>query len=163
MYPRRDVSSHAEAKPLRRKAVAGACLAVILVGIAPVSVARNNWLRLGDNARAEIYVDSTNVERPPLYVKFWSMLNYKQRQRGGWLSEKRLFMYSCKEHALEWQQSMYYATPMADGEFIQARTLNRYGLDDPRLGELDPSTKDKRKYKDAVPEAAFNSVFDRLC
>jgi hypothetical protein len=58
---------------------------------------------------------------------------------------------------------MYMAEPMGEGEFVHARSLNRYGVGDLRLVELDPSTKDKSVYKEAVPESEFLSVFKDLC
>lgn len=142
---------------------ARACVAIVLAGLSSLAVAKVNWLRLGEDLRAEIFIETANLERPPSYVKAWTLLNYKSRQRGGWVSEKRLFMFSCKDHTLQWQQSMYYAEPMGEGEFLHVRTLNRYGVGDLRLVELDPSTKDKAVYKTAVPESAFVPVFKSLC
>ncbi|WP_194720765.1 surface-adhesin E family protein [Noviherbaspirillum malthae] len=139
------------------------CAAMLLLSAAAVSEARSNWIRLGEDARAEIFIDSASIERPPGYVKAWTMLSFKGRQRGGWRSERRMFMFSCKDRTLEWQQSMYMAEPMGEGEFVHARSLNRYGVGDLRLVELDPSTKDKSVYKEAVPESEFLSVFKDLC
>lgn len=130
---------------------------------AAVADAKTAWVLLGDTARAEVYINAADVYRPPYYVKAWTMLSYKNRQRGGWLSEKRLFMFSCKDQTLEWQQSMYYAEPMGEGAFLHARTLTKYGVGDLRLVELDPSTKDKRLYKEAVPESNFIASFKSLC
>lgn len=136
---------------------------MILFSVASMSQAKVNWIRLGENARAEIFIDNPSIERPPGYVKAWTMLSFKSKQRGGWRSERRMFMFSCKDRTLEWQQSMYQAEPMGEGEFLHSRSLNRYGVGDLRLVELDPSTKDERLYKDAVPESEFISVFKGLC
>jgi hypothetical protein len=139
------------------------CLLSCLLAIPLVSNAKTAWVLLGDSPHAEVYINAADVYRPPNYVKAWTMLSFKTRQRGGWLSEKRLFMFSCKDQTLEWQQSMYYAEPMGGGEFLHARTLTKYGVGDLRLVELDPSTKDKRIYKDAVPESNFIASFKSLC
>lgn len=137
-------------------------LVCALLACAP-AIATNSWLLLGETPRAEVYVNGYDVYRPPSYVKVWTLLSYKSRQRGGWLSEKRLFMFSCKDNTLEWQQSMYYAETMGDGEFLHARTLTKYGVGDLRLVELDPSTKDPKVYKEAVPESNFIAAFKSLC
>lgn len=139
------------------------CILLALSAIAMPSMAKVNWLWLGENARAEIFVDTYGVTRPGAYVKVWTLLSFKSRQRGGWLSEKRLFLFSCKDQSLEWQQSMYYGGPMGEGEFVHARTLTKYGVGDLSLVELDPSTKDKSKYREAVPESGFIAAFKSLC
>lgn len=128
-----------------------------------VCMAKNGWVLLGDTPRAEVYIDTYDIYRPPHYVKAWTLLSYKSRQRGGWLSEKRLFMFSCKEQTLEWMQSVYYADSMGEGEFLHARSLTKYGVGDLRLVELDPSTKDPKIYKEAVPESYFLASFKSLC
>ena len=139
------------------------CILLAFMGIAAPSAAKVNWLWLGEDARAEIFVDTHGVERSGAYVKVWTMLSFKARQRGGWVSEKRLFLFSCKDQSLEWQQSMYYGGPMGEEEFVHARTLTKYGIGDLSLVDLDPSTKDKKKYKDAVPESNFIAAFKSLC
>lgn len=125
--------------------------------------AKVNWVWLGEDARAHVYLDNANVARPPAYVKMWTMLTFKARQRGGWVSEKRLFMFSCKDQTLDWQQSMYYSEPMGEGEILLARTLTKSGVGDLRLVELDPSTKDPKVYRDAVPESRFVAAFKSMC
>ncbi|MFI4939389.1 MAG: surface-adhesin E family protein [Burkholderiales bacterium] len=128
------------------------------------ALAKVTWVRLGEDARVEIFIDSHNIARPPDYVKFWTLLQYKSGQPGGWRSEKRLFVFSCKNHWLEWQQSMYYFSPHGEGELLDVRTLNKYGIGKLLPRELDPSTgRDESNYKDAVPESAFISVFNSLC
>lgn len=136
---------------------------LVLLHIAAPSLARANWVLLGENERAEVYIDNAGIVRPPAYVKAWTMLSFKSRQRGGWLSEKRLFMFSCKDQSLDWQQSMYYSDRMGEGDLVHVRTLTRYGVGDLRLAELDPSTKDMNTYKDAVPESRFVTAFRSLC
>lgn len=139
------------------------CLLLFLLPAAVTSEAKTAWVLLGETPRAEVYINAADVYRPPYYVKAWTLLSFKSRQRGGWLSEKRLFMFSCKDQTLEWQQSMYYSEPMGEGQFLHARTLTKYGVGDLRLVELDPSTKDKRIYKEAVPESNFIASFKSLC
>ena len=136
---------------------------LLLLSVAAPALAATNWVWLGEEPRAEVFVDNAGVTRPHAYVKVWTMLSFKARQRGGWLSEKRLFMFSCKDQTLDWQQSMYYAAPMGEGELLHVRTLTKYGVGDLRLVELDPSTKDQRIYREAVPESAFIAAFKSLC
>lgn len=125
--------------------------------------AKVNWVWLGVTERAEVYVDNADVTRPPGYVKLWTMLSFKSQERGGWLSEKRLFMFSCKDLVLDWQQSMYYADRMGEGDLLHVRTLTKYGVGDLRLIELDPSTKDPKVYAQAVPESRFLPALKSLC
>lgn len=138
--------------------VAGAILAAAIPAFARV-----NWVWMGESTRAAIYVNNADVARPPNYVKVWTLLSYKSRQRGGWRSEKRLFMFSCRDQSLDWQQSMYYAEPMGEGDLLNVRTLTQYRLGDLKLIELDPSTKDPGIYRDAVPESQFAAALKSLC
>jgi hypothetical protein len=139
-------------------------LPLLLLFVAVVAGAASNWLRVGKSPRAEVYVDTLSVERPFEHLKFWTLLQYKARQSGGWISERRLFLFSCKSHSLEWQQSMYYADSMGDGELLDVHTLNKYGNDDLVAREFDPSTSEgKSNYKEAVPESAFVDVFQSMC
>jgi hypothetical protein len=136
----------------------------LLLLIAATTSATPNWLRVGKSPRAEVYVDTQSVERPFEHLKFWTLLQYKARQSGGWISERRLFLFSCKTHSLEWQQSMYYAESMGDGELLDVRTLSKYGNDDLAAKEFDPSTSEgKSNYKEAVPESTFVDVFHSMC
>lgn len=122
------------------------------------------WLRMGEDTRAEVYIDLNNIQQPPAFVKAWTMLSFKAPQRGGWSSERRLFVYSCKDQKLEWLQSQYYDDRLGDGQFMGARTHNQYGVSGLVLGELDPSTtSDKKNYMEAVPEAKYLFVFKQFC
>jgi hypothetical protein len=149
-------------KSMRCLSVRLSVLCASLLFCLPAS-ARYNWMLLGENNRAEIYIDTFNVVRPAFHVKAWTLLSYKSRQRGGWISERRLFLFSCKDQTLEWQQSMYYAEAMGEGELVLARTLTKYGVTDLAFGQFDPNTKDKKIYRDAVPESNFTAVFKSLC
>lgn len=135
---------------------------LVLLNIVVPSSARVNWVLLGENERAEIYIDNAGVVRPLAHVKAWTMLSFKSRQRDGWLSEKRLFMFSCKDQSLDWQQSLYYSDRMGEGDLVQVRTFTKYGGGLGRV-ELDPRTKDMNIYKDAVPESRFLATFRSLC
>jgi hypothetical protein len=139
-------------------------LSFLLLICAVTATAAPNWLRVGKSPRAEVYVDTHSVERPFEHVKFWTLLQFKTRQSGGWISERRLFLFSCKTRSLEWQQSMYYAEAMGDGELLDVRTLNKYGNDDLVAKEFEPSTNEGSiNYKAAVPESAFLDVFKSMC
>jgi hypothetical protein len=140
------------------------CVAVLLLlGIVECH-AFAKWLRLGEDARAEVYIDLNNIQQPSSHVKAWTLLSFKSPQRGGWSSERRLFVYSCKDQKLEWLQSQYYDDRLGDGLFMGARTFNRFGVSGLTLGELDPSTtSDKANYQEAVPESKFLFVFKQFC
>ena len=136
---------------------------LLLLPLCGQAFARNNWIWQGEDERADIYIDSTNLSDSAEWVKVWTLLSFKHVQRGGWLSERRLFMFSCKDQSLEWQQSMFYEGYMGEGRFLQARSLSVYGVNDMRLLELDPRTKDKEAFLKAVPEGLFIDTFKRLC
>ena len=145
------------------KQVRLACILLSLALLGGLVYAKTNWVWQGEDDRADVYIDSTNLSDSPEWVKVWTLLSFKQIQRGGWLSEKRLFMFSCKEESLEWQQSMFYAGHMGEGNFMQARSLSAYGVNDLRLLELDPRTKDKDAFLKANPEGRYIETFKRLC
>jgi hypothetical protein len=151
-------------KEIKMKSVC--VIAVLLLAAVSASAsasATTNWVWLGDKEGASIYIDAASVTHVPAYVKLWTMLSYKSEQRGGWRSQKRLFLFSCKNQTLEWEQSMYFAGSMGEGDFVNTRARSRFGLEDLKLGELDPSTTDPKLYSKAVPESNFIASFKSLC
>lgn len=134
-----------------------------LIAFTGPSRAQSHWLQLGANDRADIYIDAVYTVQSPTYIKAWTLLSFNEATDDGWRSEKRLFLYSCKEKSLEWQQSIFYSEPMGEGEFVNVRSLSKQ--DDAPLAtpELDPATKDERFYRDAVPESAFINTFSSFC
>lgn len=137
-------------------------LCVLIACIGP-SRAQSHWLRLGENAGAEIYIDAVHTVRSPAYIKAWTLLSFDEATNDGWRSEKRLLLYSCKDKSLEWQQSIYYSGPMGEGEFVKVRALSKYDEVTPADAALDPATGNRRPYGEAVPEAAFIDTFKSFC
>jgi hypothetical protein len=121
--------------------------------VLPASAAPPAWLKLGESGADEIYIDTANLENPAGYVKVWTMLSYKRPRSGGAASERRLFLYSCREQTLQWQQSMYYAGPLGEGDLLDVRAWTGNA----------PGTQDQGRLPDAVPENGFAQVFRKLC
>jgi len=136
---------------------------LLLLTAAMPAMAGANWVWLGEDAQAEIYLDSAGLERMPGFVKAWTLLSFKTRHSGGWLSEKRLLLFSCKDRSFAWLQSMYYDDRMSDGAFLQARTLNRYGTKEWRSFAPGRRARDAETEPEAVPETRFAGAFTSLC
>lgn len=132
------------------------------VCIAP-SHAQGHWLRLGEDATAEIYIDAVHTVQSPTYIKAWTLLSFNNATDGGWRSEKRLLLYSCKDKSLAWQQSIFYSGPMGEGEFVDVRSLSKHASAGPAKPASAAASNDRRSLSEAVPEAAFIDTFRSLC
>ena len=127
------------------------------------SHAQSHWLRLGEDSRAEIYIDAVHTVQSPTFIKAWTLLSFNEATDGGWRSEKRLFLYSCKEKSLEWQQSIFYSGPMGEGEFVDVRSLSKHAGAAPAGPVVGAAAKEDWSYTEAVPEAAFIDIFKSFC
>ncbi|HJW55481.1 MAG TPA: surface-adhesin E family protein [Burkholderiaceae bacterium] len=128
-------------------------IAATLLALAGSAMARPNWLLIGSDGGVDLYIDEASIERPAGHVKAWTMLSFDKRQKGGSLSEQRLFLFSCKDQMLEWQQSIHYAEPLGEGEFVQARS---------RLRAV-AAERDASHGAAVLPEANFLHIFNSLC
>lgn len=129
-----------------RQHIYRAILTAALLPPGPVQ-ATGHWLLLAEHEKGDIFIDAVHTVPSPVVVKAWTLLSFRSVQERGALSEKRLLLYFCSNGSLEWQQSIYYAGPMAEGEILGSEVLSK----------LNP--QGKRPW----PEETLKDIFRRLC
>ena len=79
------------------------------------------WVTMGDNGQAEIYIDKTTIARSGDTAKMWSLQELKQPGSAGgaaYVSLKRLDEYDCKEARMRGVEISAFPQPMAQGTAV---------------------------------------------
>lgn len=79
------------------------------------------WLAMGDNGQAEIYIDKATITRSGDTAKMWSLQELKQPGSAGgaaYVSLKRLDEYDCKEPRTRGVEISAFPKPMAQGTAV---------------------------------------------
>ena len=79
------------------------------------------WVTMGDNGQAEIYIDKTTFARSGDTAKMWSLQELKQPGSAGgaaYVSLKRLDEYDCKEPRTRGVEISAFPKPMAQGTAV---------------------------------------------
>lgn len=85
------------------------------------SGAAAQWVTMGDNGQAEIYIDKTTIARSGDTAKMWSLQELKQPGSAGgaaYVSLKRLDEYDCKEPRTRGVEISAFPKPMAQGTAV---------------------------------------------
>ncbi|WP_143131235.1 surface-adhesin E family protein [Noviherbaspirillum humi] len=125
--------------------------------------AKSEWMQLGEDARAVIYLDAATIARQAGHAKFWSLLSFKAPLPGGPASEKRLFMLDCREKSLTWMQSIYFSEARAEGEVLDVRTDGRNRSAPRRPADLEGLVRAAAPREAQHPELAYLAVLKQMC
>ncbi len=85
------------------------------------SGAAAQWVTMGDNGQAEIYIDKATITRSGDTAKMWSLQELKQPGSAGgaaYVSLKRLDEYDCKEPRTRGVEISAFPKPMAQGTAV---------------------------------------------
>ena len=97
-----------------------AWLAMAALSVAS-SGAAAQWVTMGDNGQAEIYIDKATITRSGDTAKMWSLQELKQPGSAGgaaYVSLKRLDEYDCKEPRTRGVEISAFPKPMAQGTAV---------------------------------------------
>ena len=79
------------------------------------------WVSMGDNGQANIYIDKTTIARSGGTATMWSLQELKQPGSAGgaaYVSLKRLDEYDCKEPRTRGVEISAFPQPMAQGTAV---------------------------------------------
>lgn len=79
------------------------------------------WVPMGDNGQAEIYIDKTTITRSGNMAKMWSLQELKTPGSAGgaaYTSLKRLDEYDCKNPRTRGVEIAAFPKPMAQGDAV---------------------------------------------
>ena len=92
------------------------------------SGAAAQWVTMGDNGQAEIYIDKATITRSGDTAKMWSLQELKQPGSAGgaaYVSLKRLDEYDCKEPRTRGVEISAFPKPMAQGTAVASEKGSR--------------------------------------
>jgi len=74
-----------------------------------------DWVPVAGNATAEVYVDLTSVRKDGNLRKVWKLMNFKQRDKFGYMSYRSRGEYDCKEERYRFLAIIAHTNAMGEG------------------------------------------------
>ncbi len=95
--------------------------AMAVLAVASGGAAAQQWVAMGSNGQADIFIDKTTITRSGGTAKMWSLQELKQPASAGgaaYVSLKRLDEYDCKEPRTRGVEISAFPQPMAQGKAV---------------------------------------------
>lgn len=94
-------------------------LALVLAAMS--SGVRAEWVKVAESVNDDVfYLNSATIRKDGNLRRFWSIVDSKERDKGGSISRRSLFEFDCKEERSRLLSYSYHSEPLAGGKVLKS-------------------------------------------